>query len=90
MNVQTGKHATWVVRVLSPKLIHYQFTAKGQKVEASKFQCLLVSKDPRQFMLGSVPFSFASKDAPSKAFEKFKDWLTFQIKTPEFDKRRKW
>ena len=89
MNVQTGKHATWVVRVLSPKLIRYQFTARGKQVHASKFQCLLVSKDPRQFMLGSVPFSFASPDAASKAFDRFKDGLTFIINTPEFDNKMK-
>ena len=89
MNVQTGKHATWVVRVLSPKLILYQFTARGKQVHASKFQCLLVSKDPRQFMLGSVPFSFASPDAASKAFDRFKDGLTFIINTPEFDNKMK-
>ena len=89
MNVQTGKHATWVVRVLSPKLIRYQFTTRNKQVHASKFQCLLVSRDPRQFMLGSVPFSFASPDAPSKAFDRFKDGLTFSINTPEFDTKMK-
>ena len=62
MNVQTAKYASWVVRILSPKLIRYTFFSKGKSVEAEKFLCLLVSGNPTQFMTGSVPFSFAAPD----------------------------
>ena len=70
MNQTTAKYASWVVRVLAPKLIPYEFTSRGEVVKATKFQCILVSKDPTQFMIGNVPFSFATRDAPSEAREK--------------------
>jgi len=37
MNVQTAKHASWVVRVLSPKIIPYTFSSKGQPVAAVRW-----------------------------------------------------
>jgi hypothetical protein len=61
MNVQTGMHAAWMVRVLSPKPVNYTFMARQELVRATKFQRILVSKDPKQFMLGSVAFNFADK-----------------------------
>ena len=36
-NVQTAKHASWVVRVLSPKIIPYTFSSKGQPVAAVRW-----------------------------------------------------
>ena len=89
MNIQTAKHASWVVRVLSPKLVRYSFQAKGKLVQAEKFQCLLVSGIPTQFMIGTVPFNFAAPDGARKAFEKFKVGLCFQIQAPEFDSKMK-
>jgi len=89
MNVQTAKHASWVVRVLSPKIIPYTFNSKGQQVAAEKFVCLLVSKDPKQFMFGSVPFSFANKKAARQAFERFQDGACFRVQQPEFDSKFK-
>ena len=89
MNVQTAKYASWVVRILSPKLIRYTFPSKGKSVEAEKFLCLLVSGNPTQFMTGSVPFSFAAPDAAKKAFEKFKAGTCFRVQVPEFDGKLK-
>ena len=85
MNVQTAKYASWVVRILSPKLIRYTFPSKAKSVEAEKFLCLLVSGNPMHFMTGSVPFSFASPGAAKKAFEKFKAGTCFRTLVPEFD-----
>jgi len=89
MNAQSSKHAFWVVRVLSPKIIHYTFTAKNQQIKAEKFVCLLVSKNAKQFMFGSVPFSFANKTAARDALAKFKHGTCFRIDTPEFDDKFK-
>ena len=88
-NVQTAKYASWVVRILSPKLIRYTFPSKGKSVEVEKFLCLLVSGNPMHFMTGSVPFSFASPVAAKKAFEKFKAGTCFRVQVPEFDGKLK-
>ena len=63
--------------MLSPKLIRYSFQAKGKRVQAEKFQCLLVANVPTQFMIGIVPFSFATPDAAQKAFQRFKSGWCF-------------
>jgi len=89
MNGQTGKHATWLVRVLAPRLVPYNFQSRGTEVKAVKFLCILVSKDPRQFMIGSVPFTFADPHAAEKASAVFKEGVTFEIKSPEFDMKMK-
>ena len=89
MNVQTAKHASWVVRVLAPKLVEYSFAAKGKQVHASKFTCLLVSNDPKQFMIGSVPFSFAEPQGAKQAAERFKEGFCFRIRQPDFDTKFK-
>ena len=89
MNLETAKHAQWVVRVLAPKLIRYSFQAKQKTVQAEKFQCLLVSTIPTQFMIGSVPFNFAAPQAARQAFQKFRAGLCFRVQQPEFDGRMK-
>ena len=89
MNLETAKHAQWVVRVLAPKLIRYSFQSKQKTVQAEKFQCLLVSTIPTQFMIGSVPFNFAAPQAARQAFQKFRAGLCFRVQQPEFDGRMK-
>ena len=89
MNAQTAKHAQWMVRILSPKLIRYTFSSKGKQIEAEKFQCLLVSTDPKQFMIGSLPFSFSTPKAAKMASDKFLHGTCFSIRVPEFDNKVK-
>ena len=89
MNVQTAKHASWVVRILSPRLIKYSFQSRGQSVQAEKFQCLIVAGNPTQFMIGSVPFNFAATDAAQEALEKFKSGMVFRVQQPQFDSKMK-
>ena len=79
MNSTTAKHATWFLRILDPKLIKYQFTARGEVVHAEKFQCVLVSKNPKEYMIGNVSFVFQDRSAPKKASQAYKANLTFEI-----------
>ena len=80
MNSATAKHAYWLVRVISPKVVQYQFMSRSEIVNASKFECLLVSEDPKQFIIGTVPFSFGAKDAALKAQAKYLEGLVFEIR----------
>ena len=57
MNPTIGKYASWIVRVLDGKKIQYEFQSRGETVAAEKFECVLVSKDPAQYMFATVPFS---------------------------------
>ena len=70
MNSSTGKFATWYVRVIAPKIIDYTFQARGETIAAQKFECVLVSKDSTQYMLGLVPFAFSDRGAAQKAMDK--------------------
>ena len=89
MNSSTAKHAKWYVRILDPKIIEYQFTSRGQLVDAKKFQCVLVSKDPTQYMFGVVNWDFKHTDAAEKALSKFKKETVWEITTPAFDAKAK-
>ena len=46
MNATIGKFAKWCVRIIDPKIIHYEFKSTCDAVYAEKFECVLVSKDP--------------------------------------------
>jgi hypothetical protein len=69
MNGTTAKHAQWCIRILDPKVHDYTFMARGEQVNASRFECVIVSKDPKQYMLASVPFRFEDRGAAKKAVD---------------------
>ena len=87
MNASTSKFAKWYVRVVDPKIKEYSFKSRGETVAAQKFECVLVSKDPAQYMLGLVPFSFSDRQAAAKALTKFRENQVLEITTPAFDPR---
>ena len=89
MNGGTAKFAKWYVRIIDPKVIQYGFTAQGKWVDAKKFQCILVSKDPSQYMLAVVPFDFKDPNAAQNAHEKFQKSTVWEITTPAFDAKAK-
>ena len=67
MNSTIGKFAKWYVRIIDPKIIQYEFRSRGETVSAERFECVLVSKDPAQYMLAIVPFSFNDRLAAKKS-----------------------
>ena len=86
MNASTAKCATWIVRVISdPKIVSYTFSARGERVEAQKLECVLVSADPSDYMLGLVPFSFSDRSAAAKGMEKYLKNTVWEIKVPVFE-----
>jgi hypothetical protein len=89
MNTNTGKHAVWCIVIHDPKVIPYTFKARGESVNAERFQCVIGSSDPKQYMMGSIPFSFTDRGAAKKALEKFKDKSVWILKTPAFDTKSK-
>ena len=89
MNTNTGKHAVWCIVIHDPKVITYTFKARGESVNAERFQCVIGSSDPKQYMMGSVPFSFTDRGAAKKALEKFRDKSVWILRTPAFDTKSK-
>ena len=89
MNTNTGKHAAWCIIIHDPKVIAYTFKARGETVNAERFQCVIGSSDPKQYMMGSVPFSFSDRGAAKKALEKFRDKTVWILRTPAFDTKSK-
>ena len=61
MNATTAKHAHWIVRVLDPKVSPYEFTSRNETVAAEKFECVLVSQVPTEYMIGLTPFTFRDR-----------------------------
>ena len=89
MNSTTAKFAKWCVRAIDPKVVQYSFTARNEKVGAEKFQCVLVSNAPEQYMLGVVPFTFKDKSAARNAMKRFTADSVWQLTTPAFDSKAK-
>ena len=85
MNGTTAKFATWCVRILAPKVISYTFSARGETVDAKKFQCVIVSRDASQYMLGTVGFNFADRGAADKALAKYTHESVWIVRNPCFD-----
>ena len=71
VNSQTAKFAKWYVEIIDPKVIDYSCMAKGENIQAQKFQCVLVSHESAQCMLGLVPFDFRDRRAATNAAGKF-------------------
>ena len=88
-NSSTGKFAKWYVRVIAPKIIDYPIKARGETIAAQKFECVIVSKDSAQYMLGLVPFTFSDRKAAQKAMDKFTENHVFEITQPAFDTKAK-
>ena len=89
MNTSTQKYAKWVVRVVTGRVVEYQFTARGETVHAAKFVCILVSKNPKEYMQGCVPFSFSNRAAAADAAKKFKDGTCWEISSACFEAGQK-
>ena len=85
MKSTIGKFATWYVRAIDPKIIQDEFKSRGETVSAQRFECVLVSKDPAQYMLATVPFSFTDRLSATKARNAFKNNDVLEITTPAFD-----
>ena len=50
--------ATWIVCVLDPHMEEYSFNARGERIAASYFRCVLVGDTPSEYIQGCVPFDF--------------------------------
>ena len=46
LNETNAKFAKWAFRILSPRLHEYTFMARGEKVDAQRFDCVLVVGSP--------------------------------------------
>ena len=56
MNSTIGKFAKWDVRIIEPKIIQHEFKPRGgtETESAERFECVLVSKDPAEYMLATA------------------------------------
>ena len=87
MNETTGKFARWVLRVCEPHITEYTFMARSERVRATKFECWLVSQDPMQYIMGTVPYTFQNRAAATQAMDRFQEGTVWEVKCPSFDKR---
>ena len=89
IKASTGKFAKWYVRVSDPKVKDYTFDSRGEKIQAHKFECALVSQDPSQYMMGLVPFDFKNRQAASNAETTFRRNSAWEVTMPAFDAKTK-
>ena len=75
LNETNAKFAKWIFRVVAPKKHAYTFTSRDRKkgsktVHAERFDCVLVSDDATEYLMGSVPFQFDNPQAASRALDR--------------------
>ena len=51
LNETNAKFAKWVFRIHSPRVHEYSFMARGEKVDAERFDCVLVGDDPEEYLM---------------------------------------
>ena len=91
MNSMYGPYCKWYVRIIDAKIIPYQFKSRDETeiVYAERFECVLVSRDPAQYMLATVPFNVKDRLSAKRALEDFKNNDVLEISTPAFDGRKR-
>ena len=81
--------ATWVVRVLDPHLEEYTFSARGERIAACHFHCVLVGDTPNEYIQGGVSFDFRNRQRPRDAMRQFEPGSVWCIQRPVMDSRAK-
>ena len=84
LNKSSAKIATFLVRVVKPKLASYTYTGKadGQRKTGSTFQCFLVGTKGESYCQGFVKGSLAEQQ---KAETKFKYGSSWKLTKAVFD-----
>ena len=84
INKSSAKIATFLVRVVKPKLLSFTYTGKvdGQLKTGNSFQCFLVGTKGESYCLGIVKGSLAEQ---KKAEAKFKDGSPWKLTKAVFD-----
>lgn len=89
LNNNTGKIASWLVRIKSPQVQPLAFMARGEKVHGHRVQCVLTSDNEKEYMFGGVPFDFRNRSAAQDAMREFAEVSVWEISTPAFDLKAK-
>ena len=70
------------VRIFEPHVVSYQFTFRGEQVDAEKIVCYIVGGDPTQYAEGAVPFDIGNRNAARKVMVRFPPATVRPIKIP--------
>lgn len=91
MNSNNGKFGAWLLCVRSPEALHVRFQNRkdGKWIEGYRFQCVLASNDPKQYMYGVIPYDFKNSNSAQEACDKFVEGSIWKITKPSFDTRAK-
>ena len=91
MNATTAKFTSWIVKVANPKILPIRYWNRHQNklMEMKRFQCVLASADPKQYMYGCVPHDFRNENVVDEALARFEEGSVWKISKPIFDTKTK-
>ena len=91
LNASTCKHEEWTLRVLFPQVARYSYTdtKTKAKVQATRFECVLVGAEHGLYCPGIVPWNPRFPDKAKKAEQKFAAGSVWKIRRPSLDSRAK-
>ena len=81
MNATTAKFTSWIVMIRNPKILIIRYWSNHQHkfVDVKRFQCVLASADPKQYMYGCVLHDYRSENAIDEALAKFEEGSVWKI-----------
>ena len=85
MSASTGMFAIRNVLVIDSTLNDYAFSSRGEKTDAQQNECVLVSMDPSQYMMGIAPSKFKNRHAASNSENMLRRNSVLEVTTPAFD-----
>ena len=82
LNPQSAQHSEWLVRVAMKQILLYTIDARGKKIPARKFVCVLVGADPSAYVMAMVRHDFKDATTVVKADAKFKTHAVYTMTKP--------
>ena len=82
LNPQSAQHSQWLVRVALKQVLLFTIEARGQKVPAKKFLCVLVGADPTAYIMATVRHDFKDATKVVAADAKFKMHAVYTMTKP--------
>ena len=85
LNPNSAKYLTWTVRVLHGRIVHYEFKDRRQSlVKATKFECVLVSSKPEEYIMATVRHNYRDAKLVEAAKDRYRDGTVWRMSQVAF------
>ena len=80
LNPTSAKFLVWTVRVLHGRILHYEFKDRNKKlVKATKFDCVLLSLNPQDYIMATFRHNYRDPDQVAGAKDLYRDGTVWRL-----------